>query len=147
MLLRFFGLVILPVISFSSDGIIAIYKFSTSQWEKFQSALIAPTSPGAKNTAGGAINPRRPQNLKCSGTDQQPRDLEKGGSSEDQFFDGRVIPDALTRLDPTLMSHGRPIDLSIQFTLLWMPILVLLGWWTDRPMHLLFGKPFNQWVI
>ena len=37
-------------------------------------------------------------------------------------------------------AHGRPIDLSIQFTLWWMPFLVLLGWWTDRPMHLLFGE-------
>ena len=36
-------------------------------------------------------------------------------------------------------AHGRPIDLSIQFTLWWTPFLVLLGWWTERPMHLLFG--------
>ncbi|KAM5541653.1 hypothetical protein V8D89_004843 [Ganoderma adspersum] len=33
--------------------------------------------------------------------------------------------------------HGRPINLSIQFTLWWTPFLGLLGWWTDRPMHLL----------
>ena len=37
------------------------------------------------------------------------------------------------------LAHWRPIDLSIQFMLWWTPFLVLLGWWTDRPMHLLFG--------
>ena len=37
-------------------------------------------------------------------------------------------------------AHGRPIDLSIQFTLWWTPFLVLLGWWTNKPMHLLFGE-------
>ena len=40
-------------------------------------------------------------------------------------------------------AHGRPIDLSIQFTLWWTPFLVLLGWWTERPMHLLFGTSFT----
>ncbi|KAI0641762.1 hypothetical protein C8Q79DRAFT_292036 [Trametes meyenii] len=37
-----------------------------------------------------------------------------------------------------LRAHGRPIDLSIQFTLFWMPLLVLLAWWADKPLHLLF---------
>ncbi|KAI0367920.1 hypothetical protein BV20DRAFT_1054488 [Pilatotrama ljubarskyi] len=41
--------------------------------------------------------------------------------------------------DPELMfAHSRPIDLSIQFTLWWMPFVILIGWWTGRPMHLLF---------
>nr|AVR29894.1 putative calcium-hydrogen exchanger 2 [Ganoderma lucidum] len=39
---------------------------------------------------------------------------------------------------PSMLARGRAIDLSIQFTLWWMPFLVLLGWWTGRPMHLLF---------
>ncbi|KAI0699515.1 hypothetical protein C8T65DRAFT_742493 [Cerioporus squamosus] len=39
---------------------------------------------------------------------------------------------------PSILARGRAIDLSIQFTLWWMPFLVLLGWWTARPMHLLF---------
>ncbi|KAI0667442.1 hypothetical protein C8Q78DRAFT_1053006 [Trametes maxima] len=37
-----------------------------------------------------------------------------------------------------LRAHGRPIDLSIQFTLFWMPLLVLIAWWVDKPLHLLF---------
>ncbi|KII95922.1 hypothetical protein PLICRDRAFT_99140 [Plicaturopsis crispa FD-325 SS-3] len=39
---------------------------------------------------------------------------------------------------PTALAKGRAIDLSIQFTLFWMPFLVLLGWWTHKPMTLLF---------
>ncbi|KAF7341487.1 Vacuolar calcium ion transporter [Mycena venus] len=39
---------------------------------------------------------------------------------------------------PTRLANGRPIDLSIQYTLFWMPFIVLLGWWSDRPMSLLF---------
>ncbi|KAI0776939.1 hypothetical protein BD413DRAFT_468225 [Trametes elegans] len=40
--------------------------------------------------------------------------------------------------DDLSLAHGRPIDLSIQFTLWWMPLLVLFGWWTGKPVHLLF---------
>ncbi|OJT06770.1 Vacuolar calcium ion transporter [Trametes pubescens] len=40
--------------------------------------------------------------------------------------------------DTSLLAHGRPIDLSIQFTLWWMPLLVLFAWWTGKPFHLLF---------
>lgn len=36
------------------------------------------------------------------------------------------------------LAKGRAIDLSIQFTLFWMPFFVLLGWWTNKPMSLLF---------
>lgn len=39
---------------------------------------------------------------------------------------------------PSELAKARAIDLSIQFTLFWMPFLVLLGWWIDKPMHLLF---------
>ncbi|KAJ7881103.1 hypothetical protein B0H14DRAFT_3763446 [Mycena olivaceomarginata] len=39
---------------------------------------------------------------------------------------------------PTRLANGRPIDLSIQYTLFWIPFIVLLGWWSDRPMSLLF---------
>lgn len=37
------------------------------------------------------------------------------------------------------LAKARAIDLSIQFALFWMPFLVLLGWWTDKPLTLLFG--------
>ena len=40
---------------------------------------------------------------------------------------------------PTALAKAEAIDLSIQFTLFWMPFLVLLGWWTDKPLTLLFG--------
>ena len=41
---------------------------------------------------------------------------------------------------PKTLAEDRAIDLSIQFTLFWMPILVLLGWWTGRPFMMLFGR-------
>ncbi|TFK43268.1 hypothetical protein BDQ12DRAFT_674681 [Crucibulum laeve] len=39
---------------------------------------------------------------------------------------------------PATLAKARAIDLSIQFTLFWMPFFVLLGWWTNRPLILLF---------
>ncbi|OSD00416.1 hypothetical protein PYCCODRAFT_1437541 [Trametes coccinea BRFM310] len=39
---------------------------------------------------------------------------------------------------PDTMARGTPIDLSIQFTLWWMPLVILVGWWTGKPIHLLF---------
>lgn len=40
---------------------------------------------------------------------------------------------------PPALANAEAIDMSIQFTLFWLPFLVLLGWWTDKPLHLLFG--------
>lgn len=37
------------------------------------------------------------------------------------------------------VARARAIDLSIQFTLFWMPALVLLAWWSGKPLTLLFG--------
>lgn len=47
------------------------------------------------------------------------------------------------------LAKGRAIDLSIQFTLFWMPFFVLLGWWTGRPMTLLFGefRAYGGWRV
>ena len=42
---------------------------------------------------------------------------------------------------PSELANGRTIDLSIQFTMFWMPLFVLIAWWADRPFILLFGKP------
>ena len=42
-------------------------------------------------------------------------------------------------LEASDFAQARSIDVSIQFVLFWMPFIVLLGWWTDKPMHLLFG--------
>ncbi|KAF9224306.1 hypothetical protein BS17DRAFT_779615 [Gyrodon lividus] len=39
---------------------------------------------------------------------------------------------------PTTLAKAEAIDLSIQFLLLWMPFLMLLGWWMDKPFNLLF---------
>ncbi|KAF8582412.1 hypothetical protein K439DRAFT_1413364 [Ramaria rubella] len=39
---------------------------------------------------------------------------------------------------PDSLARGQSIDLAIQFTLFWMPFLVLLGWWSNRPLTLLF---------
>ncbi|KAI0820600.1 hypothetical protein BC628DRAFT_1396303 [Trametes gibbosa] len=35
-------------------------------------------------------------------------------------------------------SGAQPIDQSIQFTLAWLPLLVLVAWCTGKPLHLLF---------
>ncbi|KAI0337882.1 hypothetical protein BDW22DRAFT_1363665 [Trametopsis cervina] len=78
---EWFGLILLPVVSFAADGVVAIVYFSRSLLDH----II-----GTKT----------------------------------------MVPSSLAK--------GRAIDLSIQFTLFWMPFLVLLGWWIDKPMHLLF---------
>ncbi|PBK82190.1 hypothetical protein ARMGADRAFT_946945 [Armillaria gallica] len=39
---------------------------------------------------------------------------------------------------PNTIAKARAIDLSIQFILFWMPLIVLLAWWTGRPFSLLF---------
>jgi Ca2+:H+ antiporter len=40
---------------------------------------------------------------------------------------------------PSELANGRTIDLSIQFTMFWMPLFILIAWWSDRPFFLLFG--------
>ncbi|KAI0314564.1 hypothetical protein OF83DRAFT_437581 [Amylostereum chailletii] len=45
-----------------------------------------------------------------------------------------------TAKPPASIAEARSIDLSIQYTLFWMPFLILLGWWTGRPISLLFDK-------
>ena len=86
---RWFGLILLPFVSFSADGVIAILFFMESTYDH--------------------ITGKRTQT-------------------------------------PSMLARGRAIDLSIQFTLWWMPFLVLLGWFTARPMHLLFGEPYFESV-
>jgi Ca2+:H+ antiporter len=51
------------------------------------------------------------------------------------------IRSRLTRMDipVTTLAKAQAIDLSIQFTLFWMPLVVILGWWTSKSMTLLFG--------
>lgn len=44
---------------------------------------------------------------------------------------------------PQQLAKARAIDLSVQFTLFWMPFLVLLAWWIGKPLHLLFGEFFS----
>jgi Ca2+:H+ antiporter len=41
---------------------------------------------------------------------------------------------------PSELANGRTIDLSIQFTMFWMPAFILIAWWSDKPFFLLFGK-------
>lgn len=75
-----FGLIVLPIVSFAADGILAIVYFL--------------------------------------------RHLLR------HFFREPVPPATLAR--------GEAIDLSIQFVLFWMPFLVLLAWWSGKPLTLLF---------
>jgi Ca2+:H+ antiporter len=39
---------------------------------------------------------------------------------------------------PKTLAEARSIDLSIQFLIFWMPLLVLLAWFTHKPLSLLF---------
>ncbi|KAJ7593441.1 hypothetical protein C8J56DRAFT_498096 [Mycena floridula] len=73
---EFFGLVILPLISFSADGAVHVFEFIRRQ-----------------------LGQRTP---------------------------------------PTTMAKAQAIDMSVQFVMFWAGLLVLLGWWTDKPMLLLF---------
>jgi Ca2+:H+ antiporter len=41
-------------------------------------------------------------------------------------------------LEPLSLAKARAIDLSIQFSLFWMPLFVLIAWWTHKPFCLLF---------
>lgn len=76
---EWFGLILLPIVSFSADGVVAILYF-------FKALVFLKPPP------------------------------------------------------PKTLAEDRAIDLSIQFTLFWMPFLVLLAWWTGRPLMLLFGE-------
>ncbi|PPR02488.1 hypothetical protein CVT24_002037 [Panaeolus cyanescens] len=78
--LEWFGLILLPIISFAADGVVAIVYFLRYMFRHF---FRDPTPP---NT----------------------------------------------------LAKGEAIDLSIQFVLFWMPFFVLLGWWTNKPLVLLF---------
>ncbi|OJA13423.1 hypothetical protein AZE42_05781 [Rhizopogon vesiculosus] len=80
---EWFGLVLLPIVSFSADGAVAVGYFA-------QKAL---------------------RQVWSKTNDPEP---------------------------PTTLAKAQAIDLSIQFVLLWMPFLTLLGWWTNRPFSLLF---------
>ncbi|KAJ6539030.1 hypothetical protein B0H19DRAFT_1176789 [Mycena capillaripes] len=77
---EWFGLILLPLVSFSGDGFLAIIFFLRS--------IV-------------------------------------------RHFRGQPSP-------PATMANARPIDLSIQFILFWMPFIVVLGWWLGHPMSLLF---------
>ncbi|KAF8803776.1 hypothetical protein BYT27DRAFT_7109338 [Phlegmacium glaucopus] len=78
--LEWFGLILLPFVSFAADGAVAVVYFA-----------------------------RRVHH---------------------HYFHGPRPPPSLAKAEA--------IDLSIQFTMFWMPFLVLLAWWTHRPLTLLF---------
>jgi Ca2+:H+ antiporter len=77
---EWFGLILLPVVSFAADGFVAIAFF-------FRYVI--------------------------------------------EHFLGKPTP-------PATLAKARAIDLSIQFILFWMPFIILLGWWLDKPISLLF---------
>lgn len=81
---EWFGLVLLPFVSFSADGVVAAGYFSHKALRRVWSKTKGPGEP------------------------------------------------------PNTLAKAEAIDLSIQFILLWMPFLTLLGWWTGKPFNLLF---------
>jgi len=52
------------------------------------------------------------------------------------WFIGRIFRYKQAPIDS--VASGLAIDLSIQYLLFWMPFLVLVAWWTHRPLTLLF---------
>jgi Ca2+:H+ antiporter len=82
---EWFGLVLLPFVSFSADGAVAAGYFCHKTLRRVWSKTKDPGDP------------------------------------------------------PSTLAKAEAIDLSIQFILLWMPFLTLLGWWTGKPFSLLFG--------
>ncbi|KAH9170190.1 hypothetical protein EDB89DRAFT_2230745 [Lactarius sanguifluus] len=78
---EWFGIILLPIVSFSADATVAITFFVRQSLKAF-----------IRNTA-------------------QP---------------------------PESLAQARAIDMSIQFLLFWMPFVTLLGWWTNKPMSMLF---------
>ncbi|KAJ3477570.1 hypothetical protein NLI96_g10367 [Meripilus lineatus] len=78
---EWFGLIILPLVSFSADGFVAVVFFTRSTINH--------------------ILGKKP-------------------------------------LDASTLAKARAIDLSIQFTLFWVPFFVLLAWWISKPLHLMF---------
>ena len=82
---EWFGLVVLPIVSFSADGAVAAGYFCQKTFHR--------------------------------------------------YWFGKELED-----DPRdALAKAEAIDLSIQFVLLWMPALILIGWWTNKPFSLLFG--------
>ncbi|KAH7931352.1 hypothetical protein BV22DRAFT_998479 [Leucogyrophana mollusca] len=79
---EFFGLVLLPIVSFSADGVVAAVYFLLRALRRF--IKIDEPEP------------------------------------------------------PTTLAKAEAIDLSIQFVLLWMPVVVILGWIAGKPFLLLF---------
>lgn len=39
---------------------------------------------------------------------------------------------------PSILAHGRAIDMAIQFILWWTPVILMLGWGLNKPVTLLF---------
>ncbi|KAJ3555455.1 hypothetical protein NM688_g2568 [Phlebia brevispora] len=65
------------------------------------------------------------------------------GSGVKELLTDFVKDEELKRWAPPKLAQARPIDMSIQFTLFWMPVFVLLGWAADKPIHLMFGRYLN----
>ncbi|KAG9090491.1 hypothetical protein FRC06_001033 [Ceratobasidium sp. 370] len=83
---EWFGLILLPLLSYSADGLVTVVYCCRKAWRR-------RSSPSG-----------------------QADDLE----------------------EPDELAQGRSIDLSIQFLLFWLPLLVIIAWITKRPLTLLF---------
>ncbi|KAH9895938.1 hypothetical protein C8Q73DRAFT_458163 [Cubamyces lactineus] len=109
---EFFGLVVLPLVSFLPEGTVALYKFLPNLSKVTSFKLLSQHSRSAWL--------RLPE---CQRTVlfSFVRKLQM-----------RMPP------QPQPEARGAPIDSSIQFLLWWMPLVILVGWWIGKPMYLLF---------
>ncbi len=108
---RWFGLILLPFVSFSADGANVVVETSVAIFTYCREPKEQESVTNIQGTIGSG--PKRTK----------------------RKFDMWNNP-----LLTSEFAHGRPIDMSIQFTLCWTPLLVLFGWWFGKPMHLLFGE-------
>ncbi|QRV98521.1 Sodium/calcium exchanger protein [Ceratobasidium sp. AG-Ba] len=90
---EWFGLILLPLLSYSADGLVTAVYCCRKAWRRRSLASPQYAQPPGQN-------------------------------------DGLEEPDEL--------AEGRSIDLSIQFLLFWLPLLVIIAWITRKPLTLLF---------
>ncbi|KAI0331539.1 hypothetical protein GY45DRAFT_1275661 [Cubamyces sp. BRFM 1775] len=108
---EFFGLILLPLVSFLPEGMVALFKFLS----KFPRYALLNVLPERLRPAWSSFY------AKCCKT------------KAFNFMSKLQI-----EMPPEPDARGTPIDSSIQFLLWWMPFVILVGWWIGKPIHLLF---------
>ncbi|KAI0660192.1 hypothetical protein C8Q70DRAFT_80933 [Cubamyces menziesii] len=126
---EFFGLILLPLVSFLPEAMVALFKFPSKIIVVFFGFL--PTEMRSV---------LRSDRLKFLVKEILPLIIPKfTGKVVRMVFDyAWELQEKLQKMAPEPQARGTPIDSSIQFLLWWMPVVILVGWCTGKPIHLLF---------